>query len=81
MFYDHEPITVSQLIDKLKEMPQDAYLVTTDWDSEYGGTHYHHVYDLNLGTRKEKPLVFLADGLCPDDWYEEDIDEYVEEEE
>jgi hypothetical protein len=68
----YTPITVAELINKLKELPQDAYIVVSNQDSEWGGTHYSHVHDIGLGGRNDKPLVFIHDGLCKDDWYEED---------
>lgn len=74
MFYKNVPLTVAQAIEKLKELPPGAHIIVTDWDSEYGGTHYNHVHDIGLSSIKKdgKDLVFVADGLCKEDWYEED---------
>lgn len=83
MFDKYTPITVAELINKLKDLPQDANIVVSNGDSEWGGIHYSHVYDIGLGSRNDKPLVFIHDGLCKDDWYEEDSwgDEEDEEDE
>lgn len=80
MFYSYTPITVAELINKLKELPQDAHIVVSSHDSEWGGTHYTHVHDISLGKHNDKPLAFIQDGLCKDDWYEEDKWDYEEDE-
>lgn len=81
MFYSYTPITVAELISKLSDLPQDANVVVSSHDSEWGGTHHTHVHNINLGKHNDKPLVFIHDGLCKDDWYEEDSWDDVEEEE
>lgn len=72
MFDMYTPITVAGLIKKLSDLPQDAHIVVSSSDSEWGGVHYTHVHDISLGKYKDKPLAFIQDGLCKDDWYEED---------
>lgn len=59
------PITVAEAIERLKQLPQDSKLIVVDWDSEYGGTHYTHIWGFSDDGH-------VLDGLCKDDWYEED---------
>jgi hypothetical protein len=63
--FDNKPLTAAELIEKLKQLPPDTKIIVSDFDSEYGGTHYNHVYDIT-------PTGFILDGLCKEDWYEED---------
>lgn len=71
----HTPITVAEAIERLKQLPQDSKLIVTDWDSEYMGTHYTHVYGF-------ADNGYVLNGLCKEDWYEEDNwDDEGEEEE
>jgi hypothetical protein len=58
-------MTVAEAIERLKQLPQDSKLIVVDWDSEYMGTHYHHVYEFTDNGH-------ILSGLCKEDWYEED---------
>ena len=78
MIYENTPITVAEMIDKLSKLPQDAKIVVSNWDSEYGMTHYTHVYDTYLGSHKDKPVVYIHDGLCQEDWAKDDEDNYTD---
>ena len=69
MSYYKTPITVAEAIERLKQLPPDNKLIVSDWDSEYGGTHYSHVYGFG-------DTGHVLNGLCKDDWYEEDVYEY-----
>jgi len=71
--YHKKPITVAEAIERLKQLPQDSKLIVPDWDSEYMGTHYTHVYGFSNNGH-------VLNGLCKEDWYEEDELDYEEEE-
>jgi hypothetical protein len=64
-------MTVAEAIERLKQLPQDSKLIVADWDSEYGGTHYTHVWGFSDDGH-------VLDGLCKDDWYVEDTWDYEE---
>jgi hypothetical protein len=63
--FDNKPLTAAELIEKLKQLPPDTKIIVPNYDMEYMGTHYSHVYDISS-------TGFIMDGLCKDDWYEED---------
>jgi hypothetical protein len=68
------PMTVAEAIERLKQLPQDAKLIHSSWDSEFMGTHYNHVYDFD-------DRGFVLTGFCKEDWYEDDVWDDEEEEE
>jgi hypothetical protein len=63
--FDNTPITAAELIEKLKQLPPDTKIIVPNSDSEYGGTHFEHVYDVSS-------TGYIFSGLCKEDWYEED---------
>ena len=71
--FDNKPLTAAELIEKLKQLPPDTKIIVPDHDMEYMGTHYNHVYDVS-------PMGYIQDGLCAEDWYEEDKFDYGEDE-
>lgn len=72
--FDNKPLTAEELIEKLRHLPPETKIIVPNWDSEWGGTHYHHVYDV-------APNGHIMDGLCKEDWYEEDTYDYEDEDE
>ena len=71
--FDNIPLTAAELIEKLKQLPPDTKIIVPNHDMEYMGTHYCHVYDVS-------PKGYIQDGLCQEDWYEEDTwPEYEED--
>lgn len=62
---DNVPITAAELIEKLKQLQPDTKIIVAEYDSEYMGTHFNHVYGVSSGG-------FIQFGLCKEDWYEEE---------
>jgi hypothetical protein len=71
--FDNRPLTAAELIEKLKQLPPDTKIIVPNYDTEYMGIHFNHVYDIS-------PEGYIQDGLCAEDWYEEDKDDYVGDE-
>jgi hypothetical protein len=71
--FDNRPLTAAELIEKLKQLPPDTKIIVPEYDGEWMGTHYTHVYDISS-------RGFIQSGLCAEDWYEEDKFDYEEEE-
>jgi hypothetical protein len=71
--FNYTPLTVSEAIAQLRKLPQDAHLVTRDYDSDWGGAHYSQVYKLeHIILKDKKKYVEVQSGLCEGDWYVED---------